>query len=526
MNQYSEHYWKIAKYKQIFEGMIDKFQLMDNSEEKLNFAIYIAKYFVYHNTGYYTSSVLEKFFVDYAKSIKVDLSNIKYKKGSVLHILTMGYETGGHTRVIERWIENAPADQVHSVVQIKTPKDKLDTLINNVKAKNGCFISFENKLPIDEKAIRLRKLAMEYEYVILHTHMEDPVATISFGTEDFTRPVLLYNHASHMPWLGKSIADLVLDLENNDLVTKEKRGIDNTYFLGVPSKEISITIPNKKESREKVNLPCNKKIIITCGSDAKYRRISGKSFADYLSLIMDNDTVCYVIGVKPQNKEWRERIIKSKKDIRLLGRINFNDGFLDYLKAADLYLDSYPFCGGAATIDAISSGTPALSLKSVYPQFDYLTRTSAYCKTEEEFINKAKKVLNDEKYSSELFEELKNSLIKYQSIDAWNEKIKKLYEIAPKQHKVKDLSNIIDYSEQNDLSVLCNAMTDKKFLTLKNINLLSDRKIKEIIKYGDLYKEQGIPFIFQVLSYKKLERKIKVFKLFNITIYTYTKAKI
>ena len=266
-------------------------------------------------------------------------------------------------------------------------------------------------------------MAMEYEYVILHTHMDDPIATMAFGTEEFTRPVFLYNHASHHPWLGKSIADLVLDIENNDTVTTMKRGITNTYFLGVPSKEISISISDKNIVREKMNIPSDKKIIITCGADIKYRTIAGKSFLDYLIDIMDNDTRCYVIGIAQDSKEWKDAVVRSGKDIILMGNIKFGDTFLDYMKAADLYLDSYPLCGGTATIDAISSGTPALSLKSVYPQFDYLTRTSAYCETEDEFIDKAKKVLNDKNYANKLFQELKDSLIEHQSIDAWNKKV-------------------------------------------------------------------------------------------------------
>ena len=100
-----------------------------------------------------------------------------------------------------------------------------------------------------------------------------------------------------------------------------------------------------------------------------------------------------------------------------------------------------------------------------------------------------------------------------------------MYEIAPKQHKVKDLSNVKDYSEPNDLSVLCNTIIDKKFLSIKNIQLLSDKEINEIVKYGNLYKIQGIPFIFQILSYKKADIKIKKFKLLGITIYEYTKKK-
>lgn len=87
-----------------------------------------------------------------------------------------------------------------------------------------------------------------------------------------------------------------------------------------------------------------------------------------------------------------EKIKKETNNrVKTIGFVDFDKGFLDYLKAADLYLDSYPLCGGTAMIDAISSGTTVLSLKSVYPQFDYLTKTSAYCKTKEEFIDKAKK---------------------------------------------------------------------------------------------------------------------------------------
>ncbi len=524
MNKYFEHYWKIEKYKQNFDKMLRALVAADNPEMKLELALYAADYFVYHNGGYYTSAVLEKYFVDLAKSIKVDLSNIKYKEKSVLHVLTQGYKTGGHTRVVERWIKNAPDIQIHSVVQIRENNAKLTVLENCVKEKNGQFISFDNNLSLNEKAVKLRKLAMEYEYVILHTHMGDPTAAVAFGTEDFTRPVLFYNHASHMPWIGKSVADLVLDIEKDDPVTTKKRGINNTYFLGVPSKEIFISpADNKKQIREKLNLPIDKKIIVICGREARFRRIAGRSFTDYLNKIMDDNTCCYVIGIKSNSEEWQKSIKKSGKNINLLGIIDFNNGFLDYLKSADLYLDSYPLCSGTATIDAISSGTPALSLQSVYPQFDYFTRTSAYCKSEEEFIEKAKKILNDENYAKEIYEELKASLIEFQSIGAWNKKIERLFEIAPKKHKVKDLSNETDYAEPNDLSVLCNTIIDNNFLKLKNIKLLSNNDITAIMEHGNLYKTQGVPFIFQVLSYKKSGKKIKVFKLFGIKIHQYVK---
>ncbi len=523
---YTEHYNKISTLRYNFEKILERLKSEKDFETKSELALYGASYFVYNNCGYFTSSVLENFFADWAKNIKVNLSNIQYKKNSFLHVLTEGYETGGHTRVVERWIENAPANQVHSVIQIKPSKSKLLMLSDIIKAKNGNFILLKNNLSIEEKAIKLRKIAMEYEYVILHTHMGDPTAILAFGTEEFTRPVLFYNHASHMPWLGKNIADLVLDIVNNDAITKEKRGITNTYFLGVPTKNTAFAkVSDKNEIRRRLKIPFDKKIIVTSGSDARYRNICGNDFRDYLEEIMDDNTLCYVIGVKPKSPSWKKIKHDTKNRVITLGFINFHKGFSDYLKAADLYLDSYPLGGGTAMIDAISSGVPALSLNTVCPQFDYLTETSAYCQTKDEFINKARKVLNNKAYANEIYEEVKNSLIKYQSTEAWNKKIEKLFEIAPKNHKVKILSEADDYCENNDLSVLCNAITNKKFLVTKKYKSFTDSFITNLIKNGCLYKKQGIPFIFELLTYKKGENKIKIFKLFSVTIFKMSKSK-
>ena len=53
----------------------------------------------------------------------------------------------------------------------------------------------------------------------------------------------------------------------------------------------------------------------------------------------------------------------------------------------------------------------------------------------------------------------------------------------------------------------------------KDINSI----VFEIHKYGYLYKKQGIPFVFQILSYKKFSKKTRLIKLFNLMIFRYTK---
>lgn len=521
MELYNSLYKKVEIQKQNFELILSNLKEKKNEETKLSLAMYASTYATFHNTGYFTSSILENIFMEYGQNIKIDLSNINYKKNTFLHVMTEGYLIGGHTRVVERWIENAPSNQKHSVVLIQPNSSDLMTLKNNIKMKNGDYIQFDNKLDIKQKAIDLRKIGMSYEFIILHTHMDDPTAIIAFGTKDFTRPILFYNHASHLFWLGKNISDLVLDIEKDDEVTKVKRDISNTYFLGVPSKEINLTTPDKINLRKKLKLPIDKKIIVTSGGQAKYRTICGNSFIDYLKEIVNENTYCYVIGVEA-TEEWKNIEKISQGHIKPLGHINFDDGYLDYLSAADLYLDSYPLCGGTATIDAISAGTPILSLKSVYPQFDYLTCTKAYCQTKEEFIQKAKYVLEDINYSSNLLDELRASLIKYQSKEAWKKKIEELIKIAPTTHKLNNTANGNDYNKIDDLAVLCNVITNKNFIK-EEIKKIHPNELEIYTSDGALYKKRGIPFIFQVLSYKKMHQKVKIIKLFNIKIYTHKK---
>lgn len=519
MGLFEKYYDKVAIQRANFETMLEVIQNTDDIKEKLEIAESALKYAVYNNTGYFTSSILEKVFTDYAKTLNLNLNGITYKPNSFLHILTEGYGAGGHTRVVERWIENAPATQNHSVVILKHNGAVLDTLVKNIYNKNGEFIIFDTTLSLKDRALKLRKLAMGYEYIILHTHMEDATAVVAFGTEDFTRPVLFYNHASHLFWIGKSITDLLLDLWHDDGITKQKRKILNTYFLGIPSKNIQLIDADKIAIRKKLNLALDKKIIITAGSEFKFKPIDNENLLDLIKQIIDDECICYAIGISPSNKEWSKAYKQSSGKIIPLGIINFDDGYMDYIKSADLYLDSYPVGGETAMIDAISVGSTALSLKSVYPQADYLAISSAYCLTKYDFVEKAKKVLSDYKFSQEILREERESLIKYQSIEAWNEKIENLLKIAPKNHKVQNLSDEIDFCEIDDICVLNNISYNPNFM--QKIELLSGYDKK----YGFMYKKIGIDNLISLEKSKKPNGiKTKTINVFGIPLIRWLKA--
>ena len=483
---YSQYYEKIEIQKQIFEKILTKIAEEKNFDTRLSLAQLAAYYACSNNTGYFTSSILEKFFTDYAKTLKTDLSGIAFEKKSFLHVMSSGYRTGGHTRVVERWVRNAPQDQKHCVVFTRHKYPQLPVLISNVKEKNGYIAALKDDLSIAGKALELRKLAMHFEYVILHTHPEDPTALIAFGAEDFQRPVLFYNHSSHMFWLGKSIADLVLDLISNDDATVIYRNIKNPFVLGVPSLDMKITAHDKLKCRRKTGMPADKKIIVTAGSVHRYMAIGKISFLDMLKQVLDENTFCYAIGVDKDDPEWRSARTSTGNHIILPGAIPFDKGFLDYIRSADVYLDSWPLGGGAALMDAIASGVPALSLKSADPQLDYFTGTNGFCRTSAEFTEKIRKILSDKNYAENLLEEQQNSLQKLQSQDAWNRKTEEMLRLVPDVHKVKDLSQENDFCESNDLSVLANVIIDTGFLNRKYD--VPEKEAARIIKKWLLYK--------------------------------------
>ena len=207
-----------------------------------------------------------------------------------------------------------------------------------------------------------------------------------------------------------------------------------------------------------------------------------------------------MMKVDNTNKEWAAASKETNNKIKLLGFINFNEGFLDYIAAGDLYLDSYPFCGGTATIDAISVGTPALTLKTPCPQFDYLTKTSAYCHSKDELVDKAKKILTDNAFANTILEELKKSLEEYQSKTTWNKKLNELFHNITKTHEIKFIKGD-NICEIGDLSVLCNVLYNKDFLEKQKAEIITPSAIRKKSSENQIYRF-GINNICAIVTFK------------------------
>ncbi|MCI1272995.1 MAG: hypothetical protein LKG27_00990 [Clostridiaceae bacterium] len=514
MNKYSKYYPTIEQNKKIFEQLLIAIKdPLRSFDEKLDIANNALSYVSHRGTGYFYSIELEKFFVNLAQQYDIKSYDIEPYKNSFLHVMTECYMTGGHTRIVERWINQADSTQKHSVILLNHEGEIPHLLQKNIKDKNGELIILDKKKSQIERALELRELGMHYEHIILHTHMYDPIATIAFGTEKFTRPVILFNHADHMFWIGKSIADKVADIRDKTSISKTKRNIKNPFHLGLLADDIQNTI-TKDEARKILGIPEDKQVILTIGGAPKYYPIMGDNIEPILKRILDENlnAVIYAIGPKKSKLFWKKLEQQYQNRLIITGELDYENEYLKYLAAADLVVDSYPMCGFTVAIDVVAHNIPFLTLgTNTIGQLDFVSKTEAFCNSIDDLSTKAKQILNEKTYADKILDEEKELFKDECTKEAWQKRLEALLKETPKIHKANNLENETEPTMPDDLSVLIDFVYKKHFSYFK------------FDKDGVCYKRQGLSPIFEIFTYKKGNQKLKKICIFKIPVFKYSK---
>lgn len=412
--------WRLSKIKSLTEAIPFTMRLMEHAT-------------IYGN-GYYASSELEKPFLELAEQIGTP-KGITYKPHSFLHVITTAYCVGGHTRVAERWIASSPMDEIHSVVLLSQNKEPIPERLRTVVADHhGELIIFDNT-DIETRATQLRKTALEYEYIILHVHMDDATPIVAFGKDDFPRPVILFNHADHSYWCGSSVVDMVADLRDNDMY--KVRGISNHYTLGIP-----IEISNKREtfkrtkleSRKRLGLPADKKIILTIGAPVKYSQFAQYEFCDILKECIGerNDTICVGVGPTSSTGHW----MKYPDVFYPVGSVEYGDDFFDYINACDVYVGSIPIDGGLAMLDAIQYRKPVLTYSVFETKLGDLISGIKSIVKESEFRQLLNQMLDSEEDRNAYAEKQFKDVLQYHNIEAWRYRLMEMIIKTPSAHRV------------------------------------------------------------------------------------------
>lgn len=466
---------KIKKQRIVLEEKIAKLKSAKSLADIEYYAKDAVQTAVYSGTSYFSSSDIENVLLKIGQENFLSTMPQNFKKNSILHVMTNCYDTGGHTRVVERWIELSSDEQKHSLIITGFQKPNLipSRLENAVKNKDGKIYIIDDKKNIIDKGLELRKIASNYEYIILHVHMQDFLPIIAFGNEQFKRPVILFNHADHVFWVGVSIADIVADIRVfGKEISDNKRGVKNNFILGIPVDSKKVVKKDKIELRKQLNLPADKKIIITVGAAHKYKPIAGIDFLTPILEVLRTDKNVMLVGIGPNFEKlpnWEKANKEIDNRIMALGEIP-HDKLFDYLQASDLAMDSFPMCGGTAMIDAVTNGCPVITRDNPVGLFDYIKNSDAFCDNIDEMPEKILELLyNNEKIKKNI-ESVAKELQENNSAQVWKKNLQKLYEITPKEHNITYFrENVNEISDLDFYHYFINLRKDKKKTFLQNI---------------------------------------------------------
>jgi hypothetical protein len=438
---------KLQKNKTLFEKMLKKISSSSYSLWKILLSKKAIFFALKNGTSYYSSELIETTFLELGQqySCKAELSTHP-EPNSVLHIMTHCLSTGGHTRVVERWIEQAEPHEKHFLVFTTAKKSNSlpERLSLGVSQKNG-RIFFLNYLSDLKKGLELRKIASNYEKIILHIHMYDVVPLVAFGNEEFLRPIILYNHADHLFWVGISIADAIAETRSwGKEISEKNRGSVCSEIVGIPV-DTKIKRSEKKRDilRKKLNLPTNQKIILSAASTIKYRPFGDLNFIDYAEKILNKEpnAIIIVIGASPLSLPGWQSFQKKMEGRFLTLETQPTESLYEYAEAADLALDSFPLSGGTTLLDLICAGCPVLSLESPIGHLDYTMNSISYCENESVLFQKIGLILHDPSYREKNIREMRERAFEHQGPEKWKKNLARLYNRAGSKHSIRSFSS-------------------------------------------------------------------------------------
>ena len=425
-----------------FEQLVQKAVVAPTLEERMTLALDAAKFAEFHPTGYYASPKIEGIFLEAAAT----LPDVKCapQKNTVLHVMTQAYTSGGHTRVVQRWMDLSKTNEKHDVVLLNQEKEEVPGWLEVTALKHKGSVIRIDESDILKRAAKLRELAAKYEHIILHIHMDDPTAIIALGVESFTTPVIFFNHADHMFWLGVSIADVVADMRF-DHISYIHRNVRKSYVLGIPcSDKKAMDKVDKTAIRQELGIPEKDFVIITTGTAFKYTRLGSNSLCmQFIDIVNNGGNVsCYAIGPDKNCDPWQKATDATNGKIRPLGIIKDKALYQKYLSSADLYMGSYPYPSYTATIEAVQCGMPYLQLL-VTPHQDFDLRITptvdiarCTCHTTVDLVKMALNVIrNKQEYEKTLNTSIR-WVEEYANSEQWQKRLYEMYEECPKVHTV------------------------------------------------------------------------------------------
>lgn len=499
---------RIQLNKTIFEDLKHLTNSVKHIDEQIQLIEFSAWWAAQNHTGLFSDFTLEKLLSSISKKITARQSDI-YKEDSYLHVMTESYLTGGHTRIVEKWVNSSDKNEQHSLLLLNQHSITPNWLIEVISHKNGTLYNLTNIKNHIEKASKLRTIASSYEYIVLHTHVYDVSPILAFGTEEFQRPIIFVNHSDHLFWLGISIIDMLTEGSRDAIsFTKLKRGLVNQKLLPVPLEETNVLKIEKIDILKKLNLPTepNVKFIVSMASSQKYRLEDNNKFILMALEIINKNEYARIIVIGPdknKEKEWLAAYEKSNGKIDAVG-LKKRDEVNLYKKICDIYIDSFPFNSYTSFLEFAVLGIPSFALKTVFNDLDILKNTPNHFKNIEDLVKEVSSVLSDSKQKNY---NLKNDILQVHDLKtSWVTHKKELITNTPKKHQVNWNFSIKETIDDYDKTLfLMNSSNQRSIFISKKLPLKYNFQILRI--YLKNHYITSVTFLWQLVQILRYQLK-------------------
>ena len=348
----------------------------------------------------------------------------------VLHVMTEGYDTGGHTKIPVRW------------AKLDTKRDHYLVLTNQqVPLPTALADAFGDRLITLKAQSRVGKveelsaLLVNYDAVVLNIHPNDSVS-VAACAGSMKRPLTLHlNTADHTFWIGLLASDWNVNLRPSAKRFNHKRrerGRHATVLLPLPLEEVAV---EQGSLRERLQIPPTALVTLSCADPYKSAGIGETTFIHALKRLFDAIPTLHHIAVGPDatTSGWKEAAAKYDR-LHLFGTTT---KYKEAYAAADIFLDTWPFSGITAALEAALFSLPVLSFggaSSSPLQLDDLGLQPLRAKSIDQWIAQIKQWGENPSLAKAVGKEMSQATRDAHFSTAWKENVEALYRL-PRSRK-------------------------------------------------------------------------------------------
>jgi GT2 family glycosyltransferase len=433
-----------------FNSLLDQaeFALLTGDNEKAMSIIMNSANTAHHcHPGFFASPRLETLLRKIAKTISAQptfpialAQNRAMDKRNVLHVLSQGYSSGGHTKTLERWIQK-DTKSTHSILVTLNSSTNPPGLANVAMGSGGWYLTLDKaNLSLCQRAKLLRDMAnMWADVVVLHIHPHDPIPPVAFGVD--TGPqVIFVNHADQAFNIGMTSADIVAEhFVPGQYITQTRRNALVSHVLPIP---LETPLPLEEKQIAKRNLGINEEHIVFLTVAQSYRLVPCGEY-NFIKLLKEissrHENVTLLVIGSSEAGEWgllnresngRIRVMASQNDLR------------PYHSAADVYLDSLPFGSPVEALEAGVLGIPVIGLATAIAarlSSDIAPgNIQTHFTNREELFSVIDKLVSDASYRRNRGDCLQAAILQ-NHCSSWTEHLERLYALLPGRHSMPEI---------------------------------------------------------------------------------------